>query len=474
MSLSRRQMFRTAAAGAGIVATGNVAALLNSPTALANGRGGGNGGGWGHGHGHGGPAEYGPLVADPAGILDLPERFAYSIVSDASVDGLPGRFDGTGAFAGPHRSVYLVRNHEQSTSGVSTVDYAANPDITYDPGVRGGTTTVALDRRGNKLDEYVSLAGTDNNCAGGETPWGTWLTCEETESRAGSGGRTKDHGFVFEVDPLHFDNNLAPTPLTALGRFAHEAAVLDPRTLDVYMTEDAGGPFGLVYKAVLDQPRARYGGLRGPGTLYAMAASDNGVHVPLLHPYTEPGTRLRVDWVAVPDPLATSVSVRAQFGTADVTGTVTRSQKLEGMWWADGKAYIVCSFARANPAHTPEAHAGQVWSLDPKRRTLTLEVRFAAGQGGDTPDDVVPDEPDNITVSPWGGLLLCEDSDGAQNLLYVNGDGSTSLFAKNHLNESEFAGACFSPDGNTLYANVQEPGLTFAITGPWEGRRRGR
>jgi uncharacterized protein len=449
MAFSRRDLLlRSSALGAGVLAVGNVDVLLTSKTALANGRG--------NDAGHSNPhdaTDYGPLVADRAKLLDLPAGFSYRIVSRADVQGMPGLYDGTGAFRGPANSVGIVRNSELGTGGaVSTVSKVSSSDFVYDPSRFGGTTTVVIDKNGTKVDEYVSLAGTERNCAGGETPWGTWLTCEETETVTD----TFRHGYVFEVDPWNNDNNRFPTPLKALGRFPHEAAVVDPRNLDVYLSEDASGPFGLMYKAVLDAPTTTYGGLRGTGALFAMKATDaNGAHVPTLHPYTEPGTTLAIEWVPVPDPDAgtTTGSVRKQFTDAQVT----RSQKYEGLWWDANKVYIVCSFANG-------FHSGQVWSLDPGAHALRLEVRFGISTSSDDAD-----EPDNITVSPWGGLMLCEDGSGIQHLINANPDGTTSVFARNVLNDSEFTGACFSPDRQTLFVNIQDPGIQFAITGPWKG-----
>jgi len=410
-------------------------------------------------------AGYGALVPDPAGLLDLPAGFKYRIVSkvgEALPGGgvVPGRFDGTAAYAGPNRSTILVRNHEQSTRGTKAV---AAPNLTYDEAVWGGTTTVVLDKQGNKIDEYVSLAGTYNNCAGGLTPWGSWLTCEETEVRAGSGGRTKDHGFVFEVDALNRANNVNPTPLTALGRFPHEAAVIDPGTGIVYLTEDASNPNGLVYRCLPTNPSGRYGSLRAGGSLQAMRCTDEGTFVPDLSAYSVAGTTLTLGWVTVSDPLAlTGGPTRLQLPQ------VTRSRKFEGAWWGNGAAYIVASYARGAADGSVGVHDGQVWRLDPAAGTLTLDVHF-----GFTPDqDVDPDGPDNITVSPYGGLLLAEDGEGVQYVQAVAPDGSVAPLARNARDEGEFAGVCFAPDNKTLFVNLQDPGVTFAITGPFARIRR--
>ena len=158
------------------------------------------------------------------------------------------------SFDGPHGGVRLVQNHEIGTSDPFPALAAA--EFTYDPKAKGGTTTLTLDNHLNRVDEYVSLAGTFSNCAGGLTPWGTWLTCEETETKAGP-TTDHDHGFVFEVDPQSPSNNVSPTPLTALGRFAHEAVAIDPDRGDLYLTEDASAPNGLVYRFTPERPAAR-------------------------------------------------------------------------------------------------------------------------------------------------------------------------------------------------------------------------
>ncbi|MCP9953923.1 alkaline phosphatase PhoX [Actinomadura madurae] len=287
------------------------------------------------------------------------------------------------------------------------------------------------------------------NCAGGRTPWGTWLTCEETE---GFGGETKSHGWVFEVDPR--GRRTEPVPLKGLGRFAHEAVAVDPHTLTAYLTEDASKPFGLLYRF---RPRAHRGGYhayRSGGRLEALYVRG----VPDLSAVQEPGTRLRAQWVDVPDPAAKRTSVREQFDK------ITRSQKLEGAWWGHGKAYFVCSFSKTADGGAAD-HAGQVWTYDPHRNEIELQLIFAAGGRFDGPD--------NITVSPFGGgVILAEDGDGEQYLVGTTRKDRPFAMARNALNGSEFTGVTFSPDGRILFANRQsDPGATFAITGPWHRLR---
>lgn len=241
--------------------------------------------------------------------------------------------------------------------------------------------------------------------------------------------------------------------------------------------QNASNPNGPLYKCVPSNPAAGYGNLRAGGMLYALLALDSNGAVPDLSVYDIVGTTLKVAWLPVYDPLAAVTSTRKQFRYAANAGApvATRSRKLEGAWFNNGKAYIVCSFASPSDGSAAR-HDGQVWALDPVAGTLTLEVYFPyVGPSGGGAEDSVPDEPDNITVSPYGGLILAEDSAGGQNILAVAPDGSTSLLARNRRDIvnptpegiSEFTGVVFSPDAKTLYLHMQEPGITYAVTGPF-------
>lgn len=490
MSFTRREFTRqSAVTGAGIALTGVVGTLATAPGALASeshGHGGdGHGGHDDHGHdghdGHGhdkGPG-YGPLVADPKGVLALPAGFSYRIITHSGVTKLesgettPSNHDGTAAFEGPRGVTLLVNNHELS----GTREGWAHPvplaeGLVYDPIAAGGCTVVET-RPGGHTAEWVGIAGTSTNCAGGATPWGTWLTCEETEDRAGKNGLLKDHGYVFEVDPYDRRANRDPRPIKAFGRYAHEAVVIDPQRGHAFLTEDAATPNGLLYRWVPPQGFEHgRGKLRtladDAGVLQATKCFDkNGAFVDDLSRATKIGTVYGVDWIDVPDRDAKTVSVRKQFTDAEIT----RARKLEGMWWGDGGVYIVSSFARSE---SPVQHDGQVWFYDPKRRTLTLKVLL--GVNPDPSKDGAFDGPDNITVSPYGGLVIAEDGEGVQHLFGATDSGETYPIARNELNEgtaeapaySEFTGVTFSPDGKTLFANIQTPGIMLAITGPWK------
>ncbi|CQR64693.1 alkaline phosphatase PhoX [Streptomyces leeuwenhoekii] len=484
MSLTRRDFAgRIAVTGAGIALAGSVGALASAPNALASTETesvGEDAEDPSDRHGVG----YGPLVPDPDGILALPAGFTYRVLTHGgrtkleSGEPTPSHHDGTAAFDGPRGTTLLVNNHELGgprSRWEHPVPLAEG--LVYDPAAAGGCTVVEL-RPGGHVAEWVGIAGTSTNCAGGTTPWGTWLTCEETEDRAGSNGMTEDHGYVFEVDPADRRANRGPKPLKALGRYAHEAVVVDPRRGHLYLTEDASNPNGLLYRWTPPEGfRHGRGRLRGlpddAGRLQAFKCFDSGGRfVDDLSRATRIGTVYGVDWIDVPDRDARTTSVRKQF----TGGQVTRARKLEGMWWGDGGAYVVSSFARAESPGA--AHDGQVWFYDPRRRTLTLKILL--GVDLDPARDGALDGPDNITVSPYGGLVVAEDGDGVQHLFGATDSGRTYPIARNELNigteeepkYSEFAGVTFSPDGRTLFACIQKPGVLLAITGPWKRQRR--
>jgi secreted PhoX family phosphatase len=427
-------------------------------------------------------AAIGPLQPDPAGRLDLPAGYSYRVVTKAGRSmpapqtGLvPGRPDGTAAFAGLGGNVHLVQNHEQGRTADFPVVAASS--LTYDPGATGGTTTIVVDGDNRLVDQTVSLAGTLLNCSGGPTPWGTWLSGEESEQRANA-HFAEHHGYVFEVDPLDPASNVDPQPLTALGRFPHECAAVDPERGHVYLTEDAVQPNGLFYRFTpVTLPNSLHS-LRDGGLLEAMkvrGADD-------LSSYQTVGTTLDVRWVEVPDPSALTMgSTRKQFTYVDRTnrrapvthvgegGAITRSHKFEGLSWKDGKAHVVCSFARTTDPKdwSRGAHDGQIWSYDPAASTLTLDVYFRLNTQPSGARRDQPDGPDNIAGNPHGGFVVSEDGGGVQHLLFVTADGRKRVFARNALSVSEFTGVTFSPDGSTLFANIQDEGFTFAITGPF-------
>lgn len=453
MSATRRQVLSAASAlGAGIAFTGALSEVF-AGTAAAQGLG---------------RTGYGPLVPDPHGLLDLPKGFRYTVLSREgdrlrSGEGpVPSHHDGMAAFAGGAGRTHLVRNHENRATAQIPVPSVSG--LTYDPAGKGGCTALTLDRHQRVLSERVAIAGTAVNCAGGRTPWGTWLTCEETEDRAGTDGYTKDHGFVFEVHPTD-PHRTGAVPLTALGRFQHEAVAIDPRDGVLYETEDAfQKPFGLFYRFLPRRPLGGVGSLRAGGRLQAMRVPG----VADLSAVRETGTRFDgIEWVDVPDPLAAVTPTRFQdYGP----GGITHAQKLEGCYWGGGSVYFVSSFARGADGSAAD-HYGQIWRYDPAHRRLTLAVVF----GPDTDVQLPGESPDNICLAPGGGLMVCEDGNGAQHVFGLTRRGEVYALARGRQNTGtdqkpewgEFAGVTFAPGGATMYVNCYTPGTTFAVTGPW-------
>ncbi|MFI9423971.1 alkaline phosphatase PhoX [Streptomyces achromogenes] len=453
MSATRRQVLSAASAlGAGIAFTGALSEVF-AGTAAAQGLG---------------RTGYGPLVPDPHGLLDLPKGFRYTVLSREgdrlrSGEGpVPSHHDGMAAFAGGAGRTHLVRNHENRATAQIPVPTVSG--LTYDPAGKGGCTALTLDRHQRVLSERVAIAGTAVNCAGGRTPWGTWLTCEETEDRAGTDGYTKDHGFVFEVHPTD-PHRTGAVPLTALGRFQHEAVAIDPRDGVLYETEDAfQKPFGLFYRFLPHRPLGGVGSLRAGGRLQAMRVPG----VADLSAVRETGTRFDgIEWVDVPDPLAAVTPTRFQdYGP----GGITHAQKLEGCYWGGGSVYFVSSFARGADGSAADHH-GQIWRYDPAHRRLTLAVVF----GPDTDVQLPGESPDNICLAPGGGLMVCEDGNGAQHVFGLTRRGEVYALARGRQNTGtdqkpewgEFAGVTFAPGGATMYVNCYTPGTTFAVTGPW-------
>ena len=327
MSLTRRDFARNSAiTGAGVALAGSVGALATAPDALAStetspeAESAATESAAGH-HGVG----YGPLLPDPKGLLALPAGFKYRVITYSGKTKLesgeftPSNHDGTATFGGPRGTTLLVNNHELKGPRADWPHpVPLTEGLVYDPAASGGCTVVEV-RPDGRVAEWVGIAGTSTNCAGGSTPWGTWLTGEETEDKAGQNGMTKDHGYIFEVDPADRRANRAPKPVKAFGRYAHEAVVIDPKRGHAYLTEDASGPNGLLFRWT---PPAGFCHGRGKlrtladdaGVLQAFKCFDSGgKFVDDLSRATKIGTVYGVDWIDVPDRDARKVPVRKQF-----------------------------------------------------------------------------------------------------------------------------------------------------------------
>ncbi|ADL02344.1 alkaline phosphatase PhoX [Brevundimonas subvibrioides] len=424
---------------------------------------------------------YGPLTVDPNGMLDLPEGFSYRVISrggDVMDDGLvvPGQFDGMGCFALEGTRVALVRNHELKGSnashrnwgpggpdqaGIDRLDAARAYD-TYKDGrpLPGGTTTLVYDMAtGQTVRQHLSLAGTSTNCCGGHTPWGSWLTCEETEETPADADVTKAHGYVFEVPAT--ETGLAdPVPLKAMGRFDHEAVCIDPRTGVVYLTEDRVD--GLFYRFIPNTP----GKLVEGGRLQAMALKDvSGADTTNHHDrFWSPGDWREVVWIDMEDVDSPNGDLR-QRGHARGAALVARG---EGVFWGKDELYLTAT--SGGPLQR-----GQILRYQPSAEEGRTGTAADAGRVQlfvESADERTLNMGDNLVVAPWGHLVVCEDNYSATTRNHLKGvtpDGRLYTIARNAFRgNSEFAGAVFSPDGGTLFVNLQFPGITLAITGPWE------
>lgn len=492
---SRRTFFsRSMMAGAAALGSGGIFQALTTRAALAA-QGGINTG-----------PGYGPLA--PAGNeLALPAGFRYAIVSvegEMMADGypVPKAMDGMAAFSLSNGNILLIRNHEDSDPGsrfrprpagsTSTSAGILNPILNthygprafaYDEFAGGGTTSIEVEPLTRRtVRQYWSLVGTLRNCAGGPTPWGSWLSGEETLELSSTANFAQHHGYFFEVPVAAQPGNpAAPVALKRLGRFAHEAAAVDPATGFIYETEDQGNVSGFYRYVPATKPTR-------PGAL----ATDNGalqmLKVNAAAGYEtaigqKVGVALSVSWIPIadPDPSPPSIQFEGETTSAvfkqglDAGGA--RFRRLEGCWYADGKIY----FGSTNGG---DNGFGQIWAYDPRAETLTLIFESESVD--------VLDAPDNICLSPRGGLVVCEDGAGAQYLRGVSPSGEIFDFARNLHNSLEFAGACFSPDGKTLFVNLygrgtvrttqpykspvllpieserRERAMTLAIWGPWK------
>ena len=421
----------------------------------------------------------GGLVKDPNQILDLPENFSYTMLSrwgETMDDGLlvPGLHDGMAAFNDQQGRVVLVRNHEvgidspneygafgANNEHLATIDASRLFDAgAGDKPCLGGTTTVVYDTTSKEVvRHYLSLAGTGRNCAGGPTPWNTWLTCEEWVQTKDE-MCAEDHGWVFEVPASSRPMLYTATPIKPMGRFYHEAVAIGPIGGCAYLTEDRND--GVFYRYIPDVKTQ----LAKGGRLQALKVRDkatadvrNWIDPESETPAIKRGEAFAVEWIDVHDVESPNDDLRYR-AAADGAAIFARS---EGIWSDDEGLFFACTTGGV-------ARLGQVWQYVPSpyegtdrehESPATLRLFLESEQNG------ILQHCDNLTITPKGDLFMAEDERGVNGLVRVQRNGAVERFARHRGTSSELAGVCMSPDGATLFANIQRPGITVAITGPF-------
>jgi secreted PhoX family phosphatase len=403
--------------------------------------------------------------------LELPKGFTARVISrwgDKMSDGflVPGQADGMAAFA--HSSkVVLIRNHENSPSPAKYGPFGENmlhfskvdrKDV-YDFGYGktpslGGTTTLIFDESSQTVEQqFLSLVGTNRNCAGGPTPWNSWITCEEDTTQK-SDLAEHDHGYNFEI-PAAAKGLINPVPIKAMGRFNHEAVCVDPVTGIVYETEDMSD--GLIYRFIPDVP----GKLHQGGQLQALAIDGSrsfdtrNWNNQLL----QVGQPLNVTWIPLKDVDTKDDDLRLR-GAALGAAVFARG---EGMWFGNKELYFACTNGGSRKS-------GQIFKYIPSAKEGTPDEKKNSGKlvlFAEPNDTEILKYCDNLTVAPWGDVIIVEDSKDA----YMRGitpTGKIYNIGRNIGSSSELAGVCFSPSGKTMFVNIQGDGLTFAVTGPWQ------
>lgn len=433
-------------------------------------------------------------LATGLALLQLPQGFQYrsfSWTGDLMTNGerVPGGHDGMGVVRtqvvpGIGATTVLIRNHELG------LGRAINAAAKYDSAqvgtqVPAGGNTMMVFRGRQWVDTAPALGGTLANCAGGVTPWGTWLTCEETMTDLTAvGGRR--HGYVFEV---RADASTTGNPIVGMGRMSHEAVAIDPATGIAYLTEDARNMSGL-YRFIPNDTSGQPGSLENGGRLQA-ARVRNAPNADLN--VATKGQTVQLEWVDIANPDARP----GPYADPIVTGTASgpflqaraqgalRMARGEGIWHHEGEMFIVDTATGSDDRGRPGRGEGAVWVLDLASQQMTALFVSA--------DAIDGNNPDNVVVSPRGGVILCEDGGGV-NDMYGFGDrmlgltetGDSYIFGKNNVNLTaadvaaagksvapgdyrgrEFAGACFDAHGEVLFVNQQSPGITYAIWGPW-------
>jgi uncharacterized protein len=403
------------------------------------------------------PSSYGAITPTASAntgevFLALPSGFQYNVFGKTNsplTNGLPTPKlpDGMGVFD-TGNTWTLIRNHE--VQGNVNEANSVSGTTPYDAVAGGGTTTFVIDKQTRlPINRQVSLSGTLWNCAGGMTPWQTWISCEETVAGISS-GYAKPHGYCFEVSPASPNNT--PLPIKQMGRFRHEAIAVDRRLGVVYMTEDSNPNAGF-YRYI----PSNYGKLALGGRLQMLAVrnqpnydtrTNQTINAPILATWVD---------IANPDPVEAEANQSAVFNQGFAQGGATFT-RLEGCFAFADKIY----FASTNGGN---AGIGQIW-----------EYRHHKGNNGilkliyESPNAEFLDFPDNICFGNKGDMFVCEDGPNGNFMRILDKRGAISTFAQNivpNFEWSEVTGSVFSPDKQVLFFNIQSPGVTCAVWGNW-------
>jgi secreted PhoX family phosphatase len=351
---------------------------------------------------------YGPLRPTPEEdsgeiYLELPPGFRYRIISrqnDPMDDGnpTPGIFDGMAAYRGRGGDTILIRNHEnRSRAGEIEVKVPQSMRYDPDPNVRGGNTKLVVSKRREVKESFAVLGGTHTNCAGGLTPWDSWITCEEIFNYGSAESNTAPgtgvpHGFSFEI-PADAGGPVDPIPILSAGRFSHEAVAWLGDAL--YETEDRDN--AAFYRFVPRRRPREAGDLASfGGTLQALVVEGR----PNFDANTaNPGQSFEVEWVTIEEPNPVTDTVRAE---AQSKGAAI-FDRTEGAWTADGRVYFDCTTGG-------EAQLGQLWEYRPEGRSGgRLKLIYESTNASEL------ESPDNVVVVPGtGDVFLQEDSGGEQ------------------------------------------------------------